>query len=152
MNMVCIGFGQHYGVGASPPTPVPRLHGERIVDGLLFGEASRIGSTPPSRVMTVGTPLAPPSVATIMTASPFCRSASVMGGMRLIACCKSPEPPPAPILPIPPEPDPPEAEPLGLVDGSESAAEPALPVVGVVEGASAGVPFRRAAIDRKSVV
>src|SRR5205823_13413768 len=66
--------GQHYGVGASPPAPVPRLHGERIVDGLLFGEASRIGSTPPSRVMTVGTPLAPPSVATIMTASPFCRS------------------------------------------------------------------------------
>src|SRR5467141_4298547 len=92
---------QHYGVAASPPLPLPRLHGERIVDALLLGEASRMGSTPPSRVITVDTPFAPPSVATTMTASPFCKSASRAAGMRLIICCRSALPPP----PGPPAPE-----------------------------------------------
>src|SRR6267143_5362898 len=107
---------QHYGVAASPPPPLPRLHGERIVEGLLLGEASRMGSTPPSKVITVDTPFGPPSVATTMTASPFCKSASVAAGMRLIICCRSPEPPP-PGLPIPPDPPdsaPPDGGPLGF--------------------------------------
>src|SRR5258708_40064739 len=100
----------HYGVAASPPPPLLRLQGERIVEGLLLGEASRMGSTPPSKVITVDTPFGPPSVATTMTASPFCKSASVAAGMRPIICCRSPEPPP-PRLPIPPDlPDPAPAE------------------------------------------
>src|SRR5713226_7149940 len=93
---------QHYGVAASPPPPLLRLHGERIVDAVLLGEDSRMGSTPPSRVITVDRPFAPPSVATIMTASPFCRSDSVAAGMRLIICCRSAAPPP-PGLPVPPD-------------------------------------------------
>src|SRR5712692_5123557 len=100
---------QHYGMAASPPGALLRLHGERIVEGLLLGEASRMGSTPPSKVITVDTPFGPPSVATIMTASPFCKSASVAAGMRLITCCRSAAPPP-PDLPIPLAP--PGAEPL----------------------------------------
>src|SRR5467141_4173952 len=102
---------QHYGVAASPPLPLPRLHGERIVDALLLGEASRMGSTPPSKVITVDCPFVPPSVATIITASPFCRSASFAAGMRLIICCKSAVPPP-PGLPIPT--DPPYAAPPAI--------------------------------------
>src|SRR6267143_663535 len=82
------------------------LQGERIVDALLFGEAWRMGSTPPRRVIAVGIPPGRPSVATSMTASPFCKSERVAGGMRLIACCKSGEPFPAG-LPIPADsPDP----------------------------------------------
>src|SRR5258706_11138538 len=139
---------QHYGVAASPPLPLPRLHGERIVDALLLGEASRMGSTPPSKVITVDTPFAPPSVATTITASPFCKSASVAAGMRLIVCCRSAAPP-LPGLPIPPDPpdaEPPGCEPLGFVVASAFAAEPAPFGVGAFGCASVGVPFRRMAI------
>src|SRR5260370_20314990 len=68
-----------------------------------------MGSTPPSSVITVDGPLAPPSVATIITASPFCKSANAAAGMRLIICCRSAMPPP-PDLPVPS--DPPDVEPL----------------------------------------
>src|ERR1700674_5827149 len=125
---------QHYGVAASPPLPLPRLHGERIVDALLLGEASRIGSTPPSKVITVDTPFGPPSVATTMTASPFCKSANVAAGIRLIVCCRSAVPP-LPGLPIPPDPadaEPPGCEPLGFAVASAVAAEPAPPAGGAI--------------------
>src|SRR6267143_7302900 len=117
---------QHYGVAPSPPLPLPRLHGERIVDALLLGEASRMRSTPPSKVITVDTPFVPPSVATTITASPFCKSANVAAGMRLIVCCRSAVPP-LPGLPIPPDPpdaEPPGCEPLGFVIASAFAGEP----------------------------
>src|SRR5207245_10991890 len=98
----CVARARHYGFPASPPEASPKVHGDRIEEALLFGEACRMGSTPPSNVMTDGTPFAPPSVATIITASPFWKSERVAAGMRLNACWKSP-PPPAP-LPGPPEP------------------------------------------------
>lgn len=62
---------RHYGFPDSPPDASPRLQGERIEEALLFGEACKMGSTPPSNVITEGTPFEPPSVATIITASPF---------------------------------------------------------------------------------
>src|SRR5260370_37291355 len=102
MTVICFETTQHYGVAASPPPPVLRLHGDRIVDGLLWGEAFRMGSTPPSRVMTADTPFGPPSVATTMTASPFCKAASVAGGSTLSFCCdKARNSPPPPISPPP---------------------------------------------------
>src|SRR5258708_8172292 len=61
-----------------------------------------MGSTPASKVMAVDGLLGPPSVATIITASPFCKSAKVAAGIRVIICCRSPVPPPG--LPIPPAP------------------------------------------------
>src|SRR6266481_8731580 len=139
---------RHHGVAASPPPPLLRLHGERIVDALLLGEASKIGSTPPSSVITVYGPLAPPSVATIITASPFCKSANAAAGMRLIICCRSAMPP-SPDLPVPS--DPPDVEPLtGAVlrfgDCSALAGDP-LPFAEVAdEDATVEAPFKRAAI------
>src|SRR5260370_9006938 len=138
----------HYGVAATPPPLLPRLHGERIVEGLFLGEASRMGSTPPSKVITVDTPFGPPSVATTMTASPFCKSASVAAGMRPIICCRSPEPPP-PGLPIPPdlpEPDLSEGGPLGFMVGLALTAGPAAPVADADGCPSGGIPFMRMAI------
>src|SRR5258708_28084346 len=108
------------------------LHGERIVEGLLLGEACRMGSTPPSKVITVGMPFGPPSVATTMTASPFCKSASAAAGMRLIICCRSALPPP-PGLPIPlnrPELPLPGGGPLGFIAGLALTAGAAAPPAG----------------------
>src|SRR5216684_3121596 len=102
MKVRWIELEQHQGVAASPPGALPRLQGVRIVEALALGEASRMGSTPPSKVIAVGAPFGPPSVATTMTASPFCKSARVAAGMRLIICCRSAAPPPG--LPIPPDP------------------------------------------------
>src|SRR5260370_5514677 len=138
----------HYGVAASPPPLLPRLHGERIVEGLLRGEASRRGSTPQSKVITVDTPFGPPSVATTMTASPFCKSASVAAGMRPIICCRSPEPPP-PSLPIPPalpEPGLSDGGPLGFMGGLALTAGPAPPVADADGRTSGGRPFTRMAM------
>src|SRR5260370_4315687 len=138
----------HYGVAASPPPLLPRLHGEGMVEGLLRGEASRRGSTPQSKVITVDTPFGPPSVATTMTASPFCKSASVAAGMRPIICCRSPEPPP-PGLPIPPdlpEPGLSDGVPLGFMVGLPLTAAPAAPVAHADRFTSGGSPFRRMAI------
>src|SRR5882724_8905598 len=92
--------------GVAPPSPGElRLHGERIVDAVLFGEACRIGSTPPSSVITVDGVVAVPSVATSITASPFCKSPSVAAGMWLMTCWKS-DPPARPIPPLVPGPAP----------------------------------------------
>src|SRR5713226_5734303 len=138
---------QHYGVAASPPPPLLRLHGERIVDALLLGEASRMGSTPASRVIAVDTPFAPASVATTITASPSCKSASAAAGMRLIVCCRSAVPPP-PGLPIPldpPEPETPGGGPLGFVVCPAFAAELVPPRAGADDCAWVEVPFRRIA-------
>src|SRR6266704_472665 len=93
MKVRWIELEQHQGVAASPPGALPRLQGVRIVEALALGEASRMGSTPPSKVIAVGAPFGPPSVATTMTASPFCKSARVAAGMRLIAGCRSGAPP-----------------------------------------------------------
>src|SRR5258708_15760682 len=131
---------QHYGMAASPPGALPRGHGERIVEGLLLGEASRMGSPPPSKVITVDTPFGPPSVATTMTASPFCKSASAAAGMRLIICCRSAVPPP-PGLPIPlnrPELPLPGGGPLGFIAGLALTAGPAAPRAGAGRCASGG--------------
>src|SRR5689334_16469350 len=103
----CAALARHYGFPASPPGASLKLQGERIVEALLFGDACRIGSTPPSSVITDGTPLGPPSVARIITTSPFCNSARVAAGMRLMACWKSPLPPaplPGPAGPFAPAP------------------------------------------------
>src|SRR6266702_6304183 len=112
MKVRWIELEQHQGVASSPPGVLPRLQGVRIVEALALGDASRIGSTPPSKVIAVGAPFGPPSVATTMTASPFCKSARVAAGMRLIACCRSGAPPPAG-LPIPAAPPPAPGPPGG---------------------------------------
>jgi len=130
-----------------PRLPLPRLHGERIVDGLLLGEASKMASTPPSSVITVETPVAPPSVATIMTASPFCKSGECGGGaaMRLIICLQIGGATAAG-LSIPAEPRPPDGGALGLVVCSATRGEPTLELGAVtmlpVEFLSASRPIR----------
>ena len=97
------------------------------------GEADKMGSTPPSSVMAVTSPEFVPCVETIMTASPFCKSASGDGGTRLTICCRSACAPP-PGRAFPPAPPgrcspPPWRAPSG--------AAPA--------GAPLGTPFNRAA-------
>ena len=63
------------------------LQGGRIIDWAPpLGEASRIGSTPLSSVIAVTAPDAFPAVETIITASPFWRSARVARGTRLSIC------------------------------------------------------------------
>src|SRR5258708_17655932 len=139
---------QHYGMAASPPGALPRGHGERIVEGLLLGEASRMGSPPPSKVITVDTPFGPPSVATTMTASPFCKSASAAAGMRLIICCRSAVPPP-PGLSIPlnrPELPLPGGGPLGFIAGLALTAGAPAPRAGADRCGSGGRALRRTAI------
>src|SRR2546430_13271164 len=76
----------HHGVAPSPPPPAPRLHGERIISGVALEDACRIGSTPPSRLITVLGVVEEPSVATIINASPFIKSESEAAGMRAIIC------------------------------------------------------------------
>src|SRR5258708_19544245 len=109
-----------------------------------------MGSTPPSSVITVDGPLAPPSVATIITASPFCKSANAAAGMRLLICCRSAVPP-SPDLPVPS--DPPDVEPLaggGLSFGDCSAVAgdplPFAEVADADEDASGEAPLKPAAI------
>src|SRR6266404_5283289 len=48
-----------------------------------------MASTPASRVIAVTAPESVPSVETIITTSPFCRSASELFGNRLSRRCKS---------------------------------------------------------------
>src|SRR5437588_12199526 len=85
-----LSIARHYGFPASPPGASLRLHGERIVEALLFGEACRMGSTPPRSMTPHGTPLGLPSVATIISTSPCCKSASLAAGLRLMPCAISP--------------------------------------------------------------
>jgi hypothetical protein len=61
------------------------LQGESII-AWLAGEAVKMGSTPASNVIAVTPPDVVPSVVTIITASPFCKSAIVAAGMRLSIC------------------------------------------------------------------
>jgi hypothetical protein len=71
---------------ASPPgAPPPRFHGVSIIAELPLGAACRIASTPLSTVIAVWGLVAVPSVARMMTASPFCRfiSAKLVDGIRL---------------------------------------------------------------------
>src|SRR5580692_3674862 len=77
----------HYGFPpASPPEPL-RFHGDNNMAACPpFGDAVRIGSTPVSSVIAVGALLADPSVATIITALPFCKSAMVTAGSRPSIC------------------------------------------------------------------
>jgi hypothetical protein len=57
-----------------------------MVAAAPLGAAVKIGSTPAINVIAVGAELALPSVATSITASPFCRSEIVTPGMRLSIC------------------------------------------------------------------
>src|SRR5580698_5325557 len=71
---------------ASPPAPL-RFHGDNNIAACPpFGDAVRICSTPVNSVIAVGELVAEPSVATIMTALPFCKSAMVTAGSRLSIC------------------------------------------------------------------
>src|SRR5213078_4263205 len=79
-----------YGASASPLAP-PRVQGESMA-ALRFGAAVRMGSTPASTVIAVTVLESAPSVETIMTASPFCKSAIVLLGIRPRKRCKSGEP------------------------------------------------------------
>src|SRR5271165_4930881 len=82
------------GAAASPPADDPRFHGDSIVAARpLLGDAVKIGSTPLNKVIAVGEDVAEPSVATIITAAPLCRSARVTAGSRLNICWKSGGPP-----------------------------------------------------------
>jgi hypothetical protein len=88
--------------GAVSPSPPDAFsdHGESSEDALRFGAAVKIASTPASNVIAVTAPESEPSVDTIITASPFCRSASVLLGKRLNIRCKSGGP-----FPLGPRPD-----------------------------------------------
>src|ERR1700730_12053873 len=93
---------------AASPSPPDVLsdHGESSVDALRFGAAVKIASTPATNLIAVAASDFSPAVARITTASPFCKSASLMVGIRLNMRCKSegPFPPCAP--PCPPCPPP----------------------------------------------
>src|SRR5260370_24266954 len=69
-----------------PPSPPPgedRFHPESRAAALIpLGAAVRIGSTPLSNVIAVTSDPVVPGVETIMTASSFCKSASVTAGKR----------------------------------------------------------------------
>ena len=85
-----------YGAESPSPPDVLNDHGESS-DAERLGAAVRIGSTPASRVMAVTAPEPSPDACpeeeTIMTASPFCRSASELFGKRLNMRCTSGGPP-----------------------------------------------------------
>src|ERR1019366_10770939 len=83
------------------PADAPSDHGESREVALRLGDAVRMASTPASNVMAVTAPESATSVETIITASPFCRSASVLLGKRLSMRCKSGGP-----LPLGPPPGP----------------------------------------------
>ena len=75
--------------GASPVPAfalVERFHGDKMVVAWLGEAATRMGSTPLSRIMTVDGEVAVPSVATTIKASPFCKSLSVTAGIRFNIC------------------------------------------------------------------
>src|SRR5215472_11239771 len=74
-----------YCVPSPPGAPPPRFQGVSIMACPAPGEACRIGSTPLTRVIAVCGVVEVPSVASTITASPFCRfmSANVVDGMRL---------------------------------------------------------------------
>src|SRR5271169_2333045 len=94
-----------YCVAPAAASPPPRFQGDRsIAARLLLGAADRIGSTPLSNVIAVGCVLAVPWVATIITASPFCKSASATAGIRFNICWKSGGPPGRELPPLPPGP------------------------------------------------
>ena len=76
-----------------PPGEAPRFQGERIVAAAArLGAAVSMGSTPEISVIAVGAEVALPSVATSITASPFCRSEIATLGIRLSICWKSGDP------------------------------------------------------------
>src|SRR5581483_8144295 len=80
-----LGENLHYGVPASIP-PDPKFHGDKMEAARPLGDAERIASTPVSKVIIVGSELAVPSVATIITVSPLWRSARFTAGIRLSIC------------------------------------------------------------------
>src|ERR1700752_2047870 len=83
----------------SPWPPPPRFHEAENMLWLAEGEAVSRGSTPASSVTAVAEP-GVPCVATIITASPLCRSAICTVGVRCSIWERSPPrwpgPPPAP--------------------------------------------------------
>jgi hypothetical protein len=117
---------------------------------LSLGDAERIASTPVSRVIAVGSVAAAPSVATMITASPFCSSEMVTAGIRLNICWKSGGPPERKPAPLP-------GGPLGLESGRELSAglglvpgaEPEAPAPAVAP--LDGVPFNLAAIPSATI-
>lgn len=114
------------------------VQGVKMLDASPFGEASRMGSTPASSVIAVAAFSCVPSVVTIITASPFCKSANVAPGNRLNICCMSP-PPEAPGRPDPPMP------PAGLPASAGGRATGEL-FPFPLAAPSAGVPLIRMAI------
>src|SRR5580704_11978863 len=146
---------------ASPPGAPLIVQGVRI--DWPLGEACKIGSTPDRSVIATTLPDAPvlSAVATIITASPFCKSVRLEGGILEIACCKSPPCPPAPPRPPPFAPGPPgapcpraapvsplrcsSAEPVAGAAGAEPAPPPGAPPPLAPAGAS-DPPFNRTAI------
>jgi len=85
----------NYCVPSSPPPPPegPRLQAPMKIAWLALGEAVRMASTPLSSVIAVTPPESVPCEATIITASPFFKSASVAAGSRLRNRLKSGAPP-----------------------------------------------------------
>src|ERR1700742_4336017 len=113
---------------ASPPGAPLIDQGVKI--DCPLGDACKIGSTPDNSVIAT-TPVELPElsdVATIITASPFCKSAKFDAGILEIACCKSPPCPPAPVPPrAPPAPRCPPASPLFCSSAEPPAAGRAPP-------------------------
>src|SRR5580693_1354801 len=146
---------------ASPPGAPLIVQGVRI--DWPLGDACKMGSTPDSSVIATTPPDAPElsDVATIMTASPFCKSVRLEAGILEIACCKSPPCPPAPPRPAPPlAPGPPgprgapplspllcsKADPPAGADGADPAPPPGAPLAFVPAGGVSEPPFNLAAI------
>ena len=76
-----------YGVSPVPAFAlVERFQGDRMVVAAAGEAAVRIGSTPLSRIITCDGESAAPSVATIISASPFCNWLTVTAGMRFSIC------------------------------------------------------------------
>ena len=96
-----------------------------------------MASTPLSSVIAVTPPEAPPSVATIITASPFCKSASVAGGIRFRICWRSG---------AQPDRGPPGPPPVGGTPAEGAAAGAPPPVLVPFGGPPADPPFNRMAI------
>src|ERR1700681_282379 len=114
-------IGRFYCVAALSPPGAPSDQGESKEDALRFGAAVRIASTPASSVIAVAASGPTPSVATIITASPFCTSASVLLGKRPNMRCKSGGP-------LPPDARPCGAAPLfGGASWTVAAFRPLLP-------------------------
>ena len=74
-----------YGLAASPAGAL-KLHGVSMAAWLALGAACKMGSTPLNNVITVPPDNALPSVETIITASPFCRSRREAAGIRPSIC------------------------------------------------------------------